>query len=756
MDSLTLHDICSKLTSSQIKSRQLGLSELQRLLVPDNVAIRDRILDEDAYAALLQALSSNFILELASFRKSNSAQAATILRMSTECFQSTLETANVLLTRNSLRLAINHLLNCLPSRSQAEFKLVAPSFFACLRIIASHPPHIEQLKRDKWKEVIQVCLSNAEVRNLHDFGKQGSRGLEETLTEEDFGSLERLPMRKEVADLMFCVLSFCLFPGAPFHGNEEELLTFLFDFLATYGTASDARTSAVIALNRLLQYTAINNVGLATETSLAVLRLYPDIWDTRVHEFKKHVLLTLAIVFPYLRKCFGEVGMSASAYRRSVSILDLLKKDAQSQDHRSSLQLVDLQFARLSEHSDLWKLRPNQSFIGPFFSLLSTSPQAEIAWLSLQIQSSLIHLLDTSPEPIEPDSTLEAQARVKRRRLSPNRHYSNVVGELFDIKTQGRKVYGLQILASYLNSFHTPSKSLDFLTLIQELDRLGDDPNPEIVGWSLVCILGALGAYCKVCPTPNEDMRPIWTKIWNTSSKHAALPSTCRPACALMEGILQSNVLDVPAILPYIRGIFDYVELRGPGGFNDKACDFWNILLLKLQHGGIPVKIYRESTLKRWIEFRWGKCDVEEIPSQGEGLVTLPLSCLCLFGDIGTTSNEIHQLTKDDSRPHSSIWHTLSTTLSQLRLINFLLNDEIYVETERTTHKDTPSTLCLNPSSEVEAIMIEKSSAICAKLEAHEAHGSIAQSITVEELGWFTSISILTLFLVSISPIPHF
>lgn len=744
MDILNLHDICNKLISSQIKSRQSGLNELQRALNQEDLALR--IKEEDASAGVLHALTRNYALEVANFRKSSSSQATALLRASLECFQTTLEKANTSMTRNTLKSITTHILESLPSSQQPEYPFVAANFFACLKTIASHPPHVEQLKKEKWKDIVQVCITGVEVGNWHVFGRDGSRREWSDLAE----SRKRLPMRKDVADLMFCFLSLCLFPGAPLHEEEGTFLTFLFNFLATYDTASDARTAAIIALNRVLKHVAVNKIDLAMEAAIAVVQLFPDIWDSRVSNFKENMLLSLAIVFPYLHKCVVDGGIMSSTYRRAAMLLDLLKKDSLSQDRKTTLQLDDLRFSKLSEQSVLWRYRPIHSFIAPWFSLLSSSPQAETTWLSLQIQSSLIQLLDTATDRIEFEPSIGENLRVKRRRISPNQHFQNLIDDIFIQKTSLGTIHHLQILAFYLNSFLPWCESVIPISILRDLEKLGEDSNPEIIGWWLVCILGTLGRHYEVTQVPSQESRQTWTRIWITSSKHAALPATCRPACALMEAILQRDVMDMSSILPHIRSVFEYVELRGPGAFNDKACDFWNILLLKLQQGGIAIKSYQENSLKRWIEFRWAASCFDDQQSWSQRLVSLPLSCFALFCDISSTVGDFDDLTEMDTGPRSLMRHTLSAMSSHLRLINFLLNDEIYEDT--TSHPagtDSPSGLSINSLTTLKPVLIEKCSDICAKLQTSQSRNSIS----AEDIAWYTSVSMLSLFLLGNNPV---
>src|SRR5436309_1473060 len=145
MTALNLHDVYDRLTSNQGRSRQTALNDLQRFFAHEDAS--SQLNDEDQYAGLLQALIHNFKLELAGFRKSNSAPARTLLHRSAECFAIFVEKARLVMTRPTVKMIVNHILEDLPLPESAEYGEVASSFFASLKFISSYPPHIEQMKK---------------------------------------------------------------------------------------------------------------------------------------------------------------------------------------------------------------------------------------------------------------------------------------------------------------------------------------------------------------------------------------------------------------------------------------------------------------------------------------------------------------------------------------------------------------------------------------------------------------------------------
>jgi Telomere-length maintenance and DNA damage repair len=165
MAAFNLHELCNNLTSGQVRPRQTALNDLQRIL--NNEDASSRFKDEVAYSGLLETLSRNFSIELAGFRKSNSAQAGSLLQLSADCFRATVEKARLVITKSAVKLLLNHIHDSLPNSGQPGYNEVAASFFAALKAITSHPPHVEQMTKDMWQKTEDLCRSHVDVINVY-------------------------------------------------------------------------------------------------------------------------------------------------------------------------------------------------------------------------------------------------------------------------------------------------------------------------------------------------------------------------------------------------------------------------------------------------------------------------------------------------------------------------------------------------------------------------------------------------------------
>src|SRR5439155_6990749 len=98
----------------------------------------------------------------------------------------------------------------------------------------------------------------------------------------------------------------------------------------------------------------------------------------------------------------------------------------------------------------------------PFFSLNPYSRSAEFPWLSLQVQSCFIQLLDLLQTELRVYSpTDEEEHQPKRCRLQ-NTNLQNILDEISQYKSQKTGALGsLQRLAFYLNSFRITNISFN-------------------------------------------------------------------------------------------------------------------------------------------------------------------------------------------------------------------------------------------------------------------------------------------------------
>ena len=744
MATLNLQDVYNKLTSTQIRSRQSALNELQRLL--DHEDAPSRLNDENAYAGLLQALTRNFSLEVVNFRKSNSPQAASLIHLSAQCFQASVEKARLIVTRATVRMIVSHIINSLPSPGQMEYKEVASSLIASLKLIASHPPHVEQIKKDMWLDIAQLCRTHIEVGDWYDLSKISNRS---AVSDVDYSETpKKLSMRKEVADLMFCLQSLCSFPGAPLHGEEETLLTFILNFLASYDTVSDARISAVIILNRLLQHIAVNRTELAARASIAVVDLISKIWNGRISGLKERLLVSLSLVYPHLHHNTGLHGLTAATRTSVERLLETLKDDLRSQEHKFGLQLEDLILSPLPQSSPQWVHRPFHYLNGPYFSLNLHSRSAELPWLSLQVQSCFIQLLDLIPTNTREQSPAnEVEHQRKRRRLLPNTNLQNLLEDIALYKTQQAGSLGsIQRLAFYLNSFRLSNISLDLSDVLGRLESIGEENNMDIVGWSFVCVLGILGR------TEKSSLKGVtleqWSRIWITCLKQAALSPTCRPACAVMDAIIRKDILDVHALLPHIKATIEYIEQRGPGVFSDNSCSFWGSLIQKLEESGVPMSRWRRDALSRWIRFRWDVEGIGDAISRAKRFSTLAFPCLRLFSPVNWTSTDLVDVNYLESLPRTPVGESLSIISSDMALVNFLIESKVPRESLSVKARQPPVNLNISVQLDLRDVLEEKYKHLCDDIRNYQEGGDLeASNMLPDDMGWFASLSIISMVL---------
>jgi Telomere-length maintenance and DNA damage repair len=740
MSGIHLHEICEKLNSQTARQRHTALADLQALLARDDAL---RQLNDPSNSGLFGALLDNYAKEVAYSKRSKAGQALLPLHQSAECFKGLIEKARLAMLRRNVKAALEHILQYFPDHDEPEYREVAPSFCASLRLIFSHPPHLEQLSPENWQTVVEFCIAKVEVSNLYQLPTSQNDNFDGNQMQTD-----SLSMRKEIGDLIFTLQSFVNYPGAPIQSIRESLVAFLLNFLASYNTISDARLSAVISLNRVLQHTSINDITLAKAVAPHVLDLVPRIWDARIPGLRERILVTISTIYPHLCRMAvdGKLGPSTSSIIHKM--LDVMSRETRFEDRKLGLQLDDIIITPLSRQSAPWNHRPFQSLIGPFFSLNPHPTSSEFPWMILQLQSSLLRLFDSiHVEETASSQTNNFEHHVKRRRLDPNNRLQALVDECLSSNANHlQKLGALQKFAFCLNDFRIPNDSFDFHLSLKNLEMVRDMGNAEIVGWSLLCIcciIGRLGS-SELVDTKSE----IWTNIWIACVKYVAMSPTCRPASAVMEGILRKKILPVSAIVPHVKWMVEFVEQRGPANLVDNSCDFWSSLFNTLEDGGISTEKWRRDALPRWILFRMDVSVTKDTLSNGERISSLFMPLLRLLTTDKWTSTPTVGSSSLQFRPHGPIGDHLTTQASNLPLLNFLL-DGSFEEDASPSSNRTVWTTDLSCPLYIREFLEARYQSLC---ELYVAGRRTGGSSSPEELSWLFGLTVTIMLLLRISP----
>jgi hypothetical protein len=441
----------------------------------------------------------------------------------------------------------------------------------------------------------------------------------------------------------------------------------------------------------------------------------------------------------------GKLGPSTSSIIHKM--LDVMSRETRFEDRKSGLQLDDIVITPLYRQSALWNHRPFQSLIGPFFFLNPHPTSSEFPWMILQLQSSLLRLSDF----IHVEETASSQANnfehhVKRRRLdSSNRLHALVDETLSSNANHLQKLGALQKFAFCLNDFRIPNDSFDFQLSLKSLEMVRDTGNAEIVGWSLLCICCIIG---RMGSSESSNTKPeIWTNIWIACVKYVAMSTTCRPASAVMEGILRKKILPVPAIVPHVKWMVEFVEQRGPANLVDNSCDFLSSLFNTLEDGGISTERWRRDALPRWILFRMDDSVTKDTLSNGERISSLFMPLLRLL----TTDKWASTLTISSSsrqlRPQGPIGEHLSTQASNLPLLNFLL-DGSFDQDASTLSTTSVWTTDLSCPPYVREFLEARYQSLC---ELHVAGRKSGGNSSPEELSWLFAFTVTIMLLLRIS-----
>lgn len=211
-----------------------------------------------------------------------------------------------------------------------------------------------------------------------------------------------------------------------------------------------------------------------------------------------------------------------------------------------------------------------------------------------------------------------------------------------------------------------------------------------------------------------------------------------------MKGIIDQDVLDARSLVPQIEAILEYVEQRGPGVFSDSSCEFWTSLLYKFEEIGVPTDEWRGKALARWIRFRWDPNELTEpLLRPGRRFFSLGFPILRLFSSMQWSSVNLVDFTYAQSLPQSAVRQVLSNISSSMSLVNYLLESKIAPNMHLAQSTSLPSKTGFTHQTDLHDILQEKCREVDVLLKLpHETNLQIE-----EDLGWYTSLSIIRMLL---------
>ena len=105
--------------------------------------------------------------------------------------------------------------------------------------------------------------------------------------------------------------------------------------------------------------------------------------------------------------------------------------------------------------------------------------------------------------------------------------------------------------------------------------------------------------------TSNVQLIDDWMNIWNVAARAAAVSSTCRAACYLMEAVLAFNLLGFDLIAESVDSMVSSPDVHAPAIVVDSSLSFWTFIW-NSRRVKVPTASYltSERTL-HWLFSRW-------------------------------------------------------------------------------------------------------------------------------------------------------
>lgn len=386
------------------------------------------------------------------------------------------------LRTKTVHALIDHVVETITEPGDALWDFLGNDYIKSLRTVLDHPPHVEHLSEDQWRNAVTFCLQCLD----HLGGDGGSFAMRtsrhssaEPLESSDGRStpLRTMPTRSlgsgvqyhksALEDAVACIHLLTANPNAPVQNIANRLLNGLLVYLSSPSAANTSQAlKAVNSVLRRVIWDQTSEVRGLIQEALSVMR---RLWLSKSVGVKEEVLVTMVICMDLLQ----DTVRTASAPATSdvlEDLVDVLQSDYQKRQERELLQIDDLVFHQFDDREHR----------GPVFGPRLGHPRSEFNWALLWTISCLLMLLDDLSSSFAKDSDID-EGPNKRTRLA-----SRVEDVARDaVFSAGiRRVFALQ-LVPFLEcrmTIDTKAKLLECLTVY-----IMDD-NSFLASWALLAI----------------------------------------------------------------------------------------------------------------------------------------------------------------------------------------------------------------------------------------------------------------------------
>lgn len=406
----------------------------------------------------------------------------------------------------TVKALIDHITQALPGVNEHFCQPLISDYPKALRSILSYAPHVEQLPKAEWLELVDFCneglgaytllsddrLLNPVVADSEEHhGNRMNSLVREGPTTSFTGQGKKIASRRArngtnphiastLEELVFCIRFLFSASNAPLLEKAQVVCSTLLEFLYSSSHFGLAHQAAFTSLNCVISRVMTEDVALARWTVKKIVPLVRRHWQTRSASVREEMLISLICgrsCIPLLMDVeeVDEMGEIEDCEAELQSLLNVLQVDYCKRADREYLQVDDLLF-----HEPLGQENNHPALSSRTFSLRTEAMKSEQAWAVLDVMASISNALFNRPRTHtrNPDNSDPPQ---KRQKLSEP---TGMLLQQLANSTTSEKQGLLQILAFVIDISYLETQMVERV-LKTLLAYISSDVN-SIANWAML------------------------------------------------------------------------------------------------------------------------------------------------------------------------------------------------------------------------------------------------------------------------------
>lgn len=406
----------------------------------------------------------------------------------------------------TVKAVIEHVTQLLPGPDGEYCTALNDIYIRVLAAVLEHEPHIENLQANVWFDTLEFCTAGIKTYHAHagdvDISSLSSgpsnpvasaySGTSKMSTRVSKGQIANNSVtRKNVTELLECLLSLVSAPNAPILEKAEELFRTVMMFLNSQNSVTRSHQTAFSILNFVIGAVVEDNVSLCQNIAGNLLGIVARLWSLRdvakdemLNSVRDEMLISLISVDMHLSRLVID-DQGAQLYTEIETLEAILHSEYSRRLDRDQLQLDDIEMPSFGGQTTT----PLDSMVVGIFCIREYSPRIERNWAILHVLAILRRLLHASTQcALDPHDSgeLENDQRPHKRRRLRAQQQSNHLAERIKIIDIGDRLCALQTLLFSVSEYDFSEE--DLVDLLDTLEFCISDKRASIASWALLGI----------------------------------------------------------------------------------------------------------------------------------------------------------------------------------------------------------------------------------------------------------------------------